>query len=130
MRTLISWFFYILGVIFFILILGGVYLYVADPFGLREIVPLLFQQPQVATTESEAKDEVVPAQAKDKNPALSASQEAALENVGINPAAVPSSVTDAQKTCMINAVGEARANEIKAGAMPTPMEILKAKSCF
>lgn len=130
MQTLISWFFYILGVIFFILILGGVYFYVADPFGLRKMVPLFMQQPQAETSEAGEKEEAVPTKAADKNPALSASQEAALENVGINPAAVPSSVTDAQKTCMINAVGEARANEIKAGAMPTMTEIVKAKSCF
>ncbi len=131
MRTLLSWLFYILGVVFFVLILGGAYLYVADPFGLREIVPLLMQQPASASTpkESATAEDVVPASA-DKNAALSASQEAALETVGINPAALPTSVTDTQKTCLINAVGEARANEIKAGAMPTPMEILKAKSCF
>ncbi len=131
MRTLLSWFFYILGVIFFVLILAGGYFYVTDPFGLREILPLLMQQPASASEpeESAAVNEV-PAKSEDKNPALSASQEAALENVGINPAALPTSVSDEQKTCLINAVGEARANEIKAGAMPTPMEILKAKSCF
>ena len=123
MKTVISWFFYILGVIFFVLILSGVYLYVTDPFGLREIVPLLIQQPEHSKQKT-------PAKTQDKNPALSASQEAALENVGINPAALPTSVSETQKTCMINAGGEARANEIKAGAMPTPMEIIKAKSCF
>ncbi len=130
MRTVISWFFYILGVIFFVLILAGGYFFVTDPFGLREIVPLLMRQPQAETAEAGAKETVVPTKTADKNPALSASQEAALENVGINPEAVPSSVTDAQKTCMINAVGEARANEIKAGAIPTMTEIIKAKSCF
>jgi hypothetical protein len=89
MRTFISWFFYILGVVFFLLILAGGYLYVADPFGLREMAPLFFQESPRVTTEAVSQDKAVPVKVADKNPALSASQEAALENVGINPAALP-----------------------------------------
>jgi len=89
-------------------------------------------QPTPATIDS--KQQKMPtgeeAKLKDSNPYLSASQEAALEKVGVNPATLPTSVTDTQKTCLINAVGEVRANEIKAGAMPTVTEILKAKACF
>ncbi len=131
MRTFFSWFFYILGVIFFVLILAGVYVFVADPFGIREFASLMTSTPKETVQETAVDGKVVkePVQA-DANPYLSDAQEAALENVGINPAALPTSVSDTQKTCLINAVGEARANEIKAGAMPTPMEIIKAKSCL
>ncbi len=132
MRTFISWFFYILGVIFFILILIGGYLYVADPLGLRSFAPLVtggVTQKAGSVSES-TKTPESPAPTTDAHPYLSEKQEAVLETVGINPAALPTSVTPTQQTCLIQAVGEARANEIKNGALPTPMEILKAKSCL
>lgn len=135
MRTLLAWFFYILGVIFFVLILAGGYFYVTDPLGLREIVPLLMEQQEMSAPKVEEKvsgvqKETSTEKVPDKNPVLTAPQEAALESVGINPAALPTTVSDTQKTCLINAVGETRADEIKAGALPTVAEIVKAKSCF
>ena len=134
MRALLSWFFYILGVIFFVLILAGTYFYVTDAYGVRTFVSLMTSSttaPQEVIQETTPQGNKVtePVQ-KDANPYLSENQESALEKAGINPAALPTSVSDTQKTCMINAVGEARANEIKAGAMPTAVEIFKAKSCF
>ncbi len=134
MHTVISWFFYILGVIFFVMLLAGTYFYISDAYGIRTFVSLMTntQPTSIDVIQKPGTNGAVttaPIQ-KDANPYLSESQEAALENVGINPAPLPTSVSDTQKTCLINAVGEARANEIKAGALPTPMEILKAKSCF
>lgn len=136
MRTFISWFFYTLGAIFFVILLSGTYLYLSDAYGIKTLVSVMTtsQSAPVSPVHSqqavpEEKSAPVPKQ-QDANPYLSESQEAALENAGINPAALPTSVSDTQKTCLINAVGEARANEIKAGALPTPMEILKAKACF
>lgn len=136
MRTFISWFFYVLGVVFFFILLSGTYLYVSDAYGIKTFVSVM-TSPHSTTPSTENSQHVVSdektatvPQQKDANPYLSASQEAALENVGINPATLPTSVSDTQRTCLINAVGEARANEIKAGAMPTAVEIFKAKSCF
>lgn len=134
MKNVVAWFFYILGVIFFLMIIAGAYIYVADPFGFNALLSVpAMQAVENDTTQSDTaatSPGAVQKEPTDKHPILSDTQEKVLETVGIDPSTIPSSVTDSQKQCLINAVGEARANEIKAGALPTPMEIIKAQSCF
>lgn len=134
MKNAIAWFFYLLGVIFFLLILAGVYIYVADPFGLNALLtvpamPTIEEKvaPREKFTPDTSTVQDVPA---DKHPALTPTQERVLETVGIDPSTLPASVTDTQKQCLINAVGEARANEIKAGALPTVSELVRAQACL
>lgn len=118
MKKVLTVFFVTLGVIFFILILGGVYFFVADPLELR---PLLFGAPSETETA---------APAGDRNPALSEEQERALDTVGIDPASVPSEFTDEQVQCFEAILGAERVSEIKAGASPTPTEYFKARGCL
>jgi cytoskeletal protein RodZ len=61
---------------------------------------------------------------------LSADQQAALVALGIDPAAVPSSVTPAQQACLVDTLGEEKFLEIKSGAVPSGFDFLKAKACF
>ena len=118
MKKIFTIFFVILGVIFFILIIIGAYLYIADPLNLK---PLL--SGAVSTVESTG--EIV-----DKNPLLNESQEKALETFGIDPAAVPSQITPEQEACFIEKLGSARVEEIKAGDSPTATEFFTARDCI
>lgn len=115
MKTFFTYFFVTLGVIFFVLLLVASYVYFADPFG-------FFSS---ASYKSAAGDEQV-----DRNPALNASQEKAVESFGIDPASLPSSITPAQEACAREKLGDQRVEEIKGGDAPTPTDYYKARSCF
>jgi len=68
--------------------------------------------------------------AADKHPLLNDSQEALLENVGVDPAALPQRITPAMATCFETKLGKARTDEIKAGATPSMTDFLAAQSCL
>lgn len=125
MKKFLTWIFLVLGVIFFVLILVGAYVYIADPLGFRQTIETSAVQIGVGNSEGGSDST-----ASDKNPALSATQEKALETFGIDPAAVPSSITPEQEACFIGILGEARVAEIKAGGIPTPAEYYRAKACI
>jgi hypothetical protein len=116
MKKFFTAFFVILGVIFFILILAGAYMFVFDPY---QIKPLFFP--------SKSKVNSPPST---KNPALNASQEKALESIGVDPAKIPSKFTPDQEACAIKVLGEARIAEIKAGSSPTATEMFSLKGCI
>ena len=119
-------FFTTLGVIFFFLILAGIYFYITDPLNLK---PLLFgvETESGVELETEASDVTV---LEDKHPLINESQEKALETVGIDPAGLPTEVTAEQEACFIEILGETRVNEIKAGATPSAVEVFRAKDCI
>lgn len=83
------------------------------------IIPLS-PAPLVSTTTS----------TEDKNPLLSPTQEAALENLGIEPATLSKIISSAMQTCFEAKLGLQRVNEIKAGSLPTKEEALSARSCL
>lgn len=113
-----------LGVIFFLIILSGVYFYVADPLQLK---PLLFgnDATEATTTRTTASTSETTSDVR-----LSESQEKALETFGIDPADVPSDITPEQEACFIETLGEERVAEIQAGDSPTATEFFKAKDCI
>ncbi len=112
-----------LGVIFFILLAVGAYLYIADPFGIKPIIKSLTGQ-SASTTKQPSTTTA------DKNPLLSPIQEKALEKIGIDPATLPTSITPAMEACFYEKLGATRANEIKNGAQPTAGDYFIARSCF
>lgn len=121
MLKILSVFFTALGVIFFLIILAGVYLYIADPLNVK---PLFMEQIQEETPPGAATEQT------DKNILLSPVQEKALETFGVDPASLPSSITPEQEACFVKVLGGARVEEIKAGSTPTVTEFLTAKSCL
>lgn len=132
MKKLLNGFFMALGVIFFILILIGVYLFVADPYNIK---PLLFgsesntpaEQPEAAASN---KNTSAREPASDKNPILNQNQEAALEAVGINPANIPNEVSPQQQRCFEDTLGADRVAAITAGDTPSATEIFTARNCL
>jgi hypothetical protein len=112
MKKFFNVFFVVLGVIFLGLIIVGGCLFLFKP----DMKPAFMGGDSAGTT--------------DKNPALSPGQEKALETFGIDPASVPSTFTPEQEACAVQALGQARVNEIKAGATPTATDYYKAKACM
>jgi len=117
MKKILNIFFVILGVIFFIIILLGVYFYIADPLHLKPII--------VGNEVSESASDDV-----DTHPLLNESQERALEIFGIDPADVPNEITPEQEQCFEETLGEDRVSEIKTGDTPTPTDYFNARSCI
>ncbi len=123
MKKFLQIFFITLGVIFFLLILGGAYLYIADPYEIRPIIASFTNKPSQTDTQPTGTN-------IDKNPLLSPTQEKALEKIGIDPATLPSAITPAMEACFYQKLGTNRANEIKNGAQPTASDYFTARACF
>lgn len=126
-KKLVRIFFFTLGVIFFLLIGAGTYLWYADPFELRPLVEALLSDAKGIATE--VRDGVEEKVGEDKGPSLNAVQERALEAVGIDPAKIPATMTPEQEACFTEKLGAARVAEIRAGASPSATDLLKARSC-
>jgi len=125
---IINRFFVFLGVIFFILIAGIVYLFIADPFNLKPILkmtnlPIVSDGNKVNPQESAA-------DTSDKNPLLNDGQEKILESFGINPAALPTVITPEMEICFRESLGEERVNEIMKTGQPDMADFFKARSCL
>jgi len=121
-------FFVFLGVVFFIIIIGLSYLWIADPFDIKLIIPSgvsPISAIKTITGNSDVKIDNI-----DKNPLLNEEQEAWLESMGIEPADLPSEITTEMERCFIQKLGEKRANEIIQGDLPNATDFLKANSCF
>ncbi|MCI0479918.1 hypothetical protein L0Y59_05215 [Candidatus Uhrbacteria bacterium] len=64
------------------------------------------------------------------HPMLSPEQEQTLQNLGVDPAVLPTSITPEQTQCAVEVLGQARASEILGGATPSVTEILFLKKCL
>jgi hypothetical protein len=126
MKTFFTRFFVIMGVIFFMLLCAGAYLWFADPFGIQPLVRMVM----TPKGETQAAPAGVQNNLVDKNPALSLTQEKALETIGVDPAALPTTITKTQKACFVQVLGSARVAEIEAGSTPTASEFFSARSCL
>jgi hypothetical protein len=142
MKTFLTRFFVTLGVLFFLLLCAGAYLWFADPFELRPLVSMLMTPAASHSTPSadsnaasaetpSATDSTSPSavQAEAKS-SLSPEQVSALEKIGIDPATLPTTITPAQEACFTEKLGAPRVAEIKAGATPSAAEFFTARSCL
>ncbi len=95
------------------------YVFVANPFGIRDLViPPPATQPATA-------DSTTPS-----HPLLSPTQVNTLKSLGVDVTSLPTTISPEMEACFTNTLGEERVSQIKAGASPTPMDLLKAKSCL
>ncbi len=126
MKKVLFGFFVTLGVIFFILLIGIAYFVIADPFHLK---PLFFGSSQ-STTTTTATTTRLQATTSPQGSGLTEAQKKALETIGINPSALPSSIAPAQEACFVSILGTTRVAEIKKGAVPTVSEMFSARGCL
>ncbi len=124
---IIKGFFITLGVIFFVLILMGLYIWFTDPFNIK---PLLSSGVTIESVANTISGDTIKVDNIDKNPLLTEDQEATLETLGIDPADLPTEITPELTTCLTSKVGKTRANEIIQGSEPTTSDILKASACL
>jgi hypothetical protein len=134
---LIKAFFITLGVIFFGLIILASYFWMADPL---ELKPLFYSTDtgskatstpmDLANQSGDSSDIATTTNNQNQSPVLNNAQAEALERVGIDSSALPSDITDEQMSCFNEQLGEERVDEIIAGAVPTPLELIKASSCL
>ena len=99
MKKFLNIFFVVLGIIFFIQICVLSYIWFADPFNIRPMIEMLTAPTPNAldTTGATPSSGTI-----DKNPALSPTQESALESIGINPANLPTTITPEMESCFTN----------------------------
>jgi hypothetical protein len=67
---------------------------------------------------------------QDKNPLLSESQEATLENLGVDVSKLPTEITPSMQECFTEKLGAERAAELVAGASPSALDVIKAGGCL
>lgn len=132
---ILNYFFVTLGVVFFILILIGVYLFTADPFGIKPLLGNLGITPSTAVDMLTGKQTApttttTKTGTTTKNPLITPEQEKTLQSMGIDTAKLPTSITPALEDCFTKKLGAQRADEIKKGSAITPMDVLKAGSCL
>ncbi|MBP9761153.1 MAG: hypothetical protein KBD15_02860 [Candidatus Magasanikbacteria bacterium] len=129
MKKFLQIFFTTLGIIFFVLILLGIFVYIADPFNIK---PLFINNIDtiIPIPSSIKESDTTPTASDDKHPLLSENQEKTLEKLGIDPAQVPTQLTPEMEACFYTTLGETRVNEIKAGATPTVVDYMKARQCL
>jgi len=155
MYTFIRGFLMTMGVLFCMLLALLAYLIIADPFHLRPLLTMVFHPvqteersvvsdessgdaavidtvPATSTTEPSAPSSVSPtktSQTAERTP-VSAAQAEALKTIGIDAAAIPTTFTQAQLSCFVKVLGQARVAEITAGAVPTAAEFFSARTCI
>lgn len=128
MKHLFNQIFVTLGVIFLILLIIATYFFITDPYNLK---PLIFGSNGVLNMQAADTDMAESGGASaGAGFTLSAAQKQALVNLGIDPAKVPASVSVEQERCFVNTLGGARVEEIRNGAVPGPVEFMKAKGCI
>lgn len=120
-------FFIILCAIFLILILGAMYIWVADPFEIKSLTSSGVTIESVINTVS---GDVVEIDNVDKNPLLNEEQEAKLETLGIDPETLPTEITPEMEACFTSKLGESRTNEIIQGSSPTSGDFFRARICL
>ena len=118
MKVIIKTLLIIFGIIFLLLLLAWGYLY-SKGFA---IVPSLGNMPEQNVSVTETEDDREPLPLTDR-------QEKTLRTFGIDPAALPTELTDEQIQCITEKIGQERALEILEGDTPTPTEIFQASRC-
>lgn len=135
MKKFFTYLFVFMGVLFLLQLIALGYFYVVDPLNIKPFIFDNEKKAEVTSIKNSQNDTEVQAEAQAGMEALpvsnlSPAQERALNLVGIEPEAIPQSFTEEQLGCFIGVLGEARVNEIKAGAIPTMSEYYQGKDCI
>ncbi len=113
MLQLFRYFFVTLGVIFFLLIIGALFVWFTDAWGVRSVVEFTLTPKSISVDSSAGTSE----------------QAQALEEAGLDMNLF-SNLTPEQETCFTDRLGADRVAEIVAGAMPSPGEVLQGAPCL
>lgn len=127
-------FFVFLGVIFFIIILLGLYLWITDPYEIKPVLRGDLSEIEDSIERNESLEnnnsDINNATTTDPNPLLDEGQEAMLRSFGIDPANLPSEITPQMEACFVEKLGRERVDEIVNGGSPSAAELMTARSCL
>jgi len=115
---IINGFFVSLGVIFLIIIIAGIYLFIADPFGIK---PMLSSFGVGLDSISVVKDVI------SSGGSLDPAQ--LMEQFNIDPNNPPE-ITPAMEQCFTQKLGADRVNAIISGSQIGPADIIAGQSCL
>lgn len=123
LRVILKIIWSIFAIIGLLVVAGTAYLWFVDPLNLK---PVLFPAAPAADTAT------VPTTTAGRpiQPQLTPQQQAAANSLGLDPNAVAMLLNPSTEACAVAALGQARVNEIKAGAAPTAVDIYAARSCL
>lgn len=107
----------------------GFYVYKYNPFNIQACLISSFLSVPTENTATDG-DTAGGSTEKFDHPLLSEEQEAKLESAGIDVSALPTVIPPEAEECAVKALGEDRVNEIINGAIPGPLDLFRAKSCF
>jgi hypothetical protein len=148
--------FAVLGVLFFLVIIGVLYLVLADPFNVRPLISSFFQAaPTIESVPGFTEvvdDMIMNSETTETSPApaatgttpetaippsgatggvvLSEAQKEMLRTLGVDAAQIPNVISAELETCLRTALGANRVDEILAGEVPSPLDLLRASACF
>lgn len=108
-----------------LLIAGGTYLWVKDPFGLKPLLIPTYTDTSATSTPSPSS---IDAGASVKA-LLTPEQQKLLDAAGVDVSKLPKEVTPELKACAESRLGKERLAALKAGAQPTLSDLLAAKGC-
>ena len=125
------------GVVLMVLLIIGILLFATDTYGVRTLftgssAPAHSSSASPSATGSDSAPEILTGTVTSASDGfeLSAAQVEALVSLGIDPSAVPTTISAEQETCFVNQLGIDRVQEIKAGAVPSAWEFMQAESCL
>ncbi len=123
----------VLGIIFFILLIALAIFYIVDPYNLK---PLFFgSQSQAMISEAKpviersAGPESQSIETKEQQKFLTKEQKDAIDRAHINTNILPKEITPELLICFEDRLGTERVKEIQSGSVPSPLELLNARSC-
>ncbi|MFA6307655.1 MAG: hypothetical protein WCS88_03090 [Patescibacteria group bacterium] len=124
-----------LGILVLLVILGLIIIFVFNPANSRDklIANAInsYLSKQIDGYKAIPKEDRVPYEASNyNNPLIPDQQEKVLYDMGVDVASLPTEITPAMSKCFIEKLGQDRTTEIVNGAIPSAIDLFKAKDCL
>lgn len=125
----------LLLIIILLLIIGSIIVFVFNPGGLRDqaIANAInnYLSKNIEGYQAIPEGDRIPYEEIEyNNPLIPDTQEKALYDMGVDTKALPSEITPAMAQCFEDKLGKTRTQEIINGAIPSAMDVFKAKNCL
>ena len=146
MKNFIKGLLMFMGVLFFIQVIALAYFWFADPLDIKQYF-VVSKHVISSNTSADATDNNNPSSATtnqtpttttnttaptsdNSNPFLDPDQEVMLANIGVDIDSLPTEIDKDLEICLIDSVGQKRADEIVNGDVPNVIDFMKARDCL
>lgn len=137
LKTLMTIILTVIITILILIVIIVAYVFIKNPFDIRGVVlqkmGFSFEKMEVNDQDSDqSANSPINNSGTSQIPAsslpISDAQQKALESAGVDPSKI--NITPEMEACFIDKLGEQKVEEIKNGAVPGPLDMLKASSCL